>query len=748
MKAVVFTKDSLARLNHFGISDEWFSEFGLPSGAPIMKRVVIDEIVFLIEKHIEDENVPLVVVNCSGAERVFDDGLPNDATLDRIITVAGSNYSSSMSIPTTWCPFREGSILSVYAANKEKGRGARIHFERGPEGSNDLFVLSRTSEAVDFENLAKNQSLYRKARKSFVDAVLTEPDAAPEATTAGILLSQRLPQGFVTGASLEKWYEAKLTKEQRQFVDKPYDGPVRLRGSAGTGKTVSLVIKFLRDGQRFESTETPKKMCFLTHSAASVDLVHALAEYLDTTDLIFGPGGKFCKLEIKTLYELAHEHLHFEMRDIEPLSLDGQEGRQLQFELIGEALKEMLTSSILKARFSDLTNDLKGRWRAATEGGDNRFIGEIMSEFASVLDAENIRAGEESGESYAKGAAHRASWLLDLPAMADRRFILEIHRIYRQTLAQMRTLSVDQMVADFNSYLNSNIWDQDREKLGYDAIFVDELHLFTSIERQTLHKCIKRNPDEEGVPKRPPIFMAYDIKQSPRDTFTNYFDPKGSIFTSSSNLQNSELVQLNKVFRYTPQIAEFLQDLDAAFPAIDIPGEWDAYVGEAQLEAGQVPELRRYRDDLMLLRGVFKDAASLARASQDGGRRIAVLCVSEKMFDTYQAPMKGQYKGQAFTITSREDSAELRHAGKRFIFSMPEYVAGLQFETVFLIHVDVSEAPANVGIGRRRQFISNVYLGASRAEQALKICSSEAHGGPSDILDMALRRENLIETGG
>jgi hypothetical protein len=34
---------------------------------------------------------------------------------------------------------------------------------------------------------------------------------------------------------------------------------------------------------------------------------------------------------------------------------------------------------------------------------------------------------------------------------------------------------------------------------------------------------------------------------------------------------------------------------------------------------------------------------------------------------------------------------------------MPEYVAGLQFETVFLIHVDAREALPDAGMGARRQ---------------------------------------------
>lgn len=129
-----------------------------------------------------------------------------------------------------------------------------------------------------------------------------------------------------------------------------------------------------------------------------------------------------------------------------------------------------------------------------------------------------------------------------------------------------------------------------------------------------------------------------------------------------------------------------------------------------------------------------------------GGRRVAVLCASEDQFDRYLEAAAGQYAGRHLPITSREPSSELRHAGKRFVFSMPEYVAGLQFDTVFLIHVDAAEAPADASDGVRRRFISNIYLGSSRAERTLKIASCLSRGGRSDILGMALDRGSLIET--
>ena len=620
----------------------------------------------------------------------------------------------------------------------------RLHFDSKPRGNNDLFVFAKLEETVDFATIDKHIEVYDAAKSGLVDAVLEPNVEQPTETRAGITLSQRLPQGFVQGATLDQWYRSKLTEEQRSFVDKPHDGPVRLRGAAGTGKTLSLVIKFLRDAIAAESGNDSVKFGFLTHSFASVDLVNSIGESLDTYGLFYSPG-KRVKLEVRTLYDLAHKNLNFELDQLVPLSLDGREGRRLQAELIEAVLKEIATSKIARAQFENISQSLKDKFEATVAGSDKTFVAEVMNEFASTLDAEGIRSGEEKGERYAKGTVQRPSWLTNLPLEIDRRFILEIHRRYRNHLGDMSTLSVDQMIGDFNSFLDSNRWDRIRERDGYDVLFVDELHLFTSIERQTLHKLIKRSTDDEGKPKRPPIFMAYDLKQSPRDTFASYGEEGHNLFSASTGLQGSELVKLDRVFRYTPQIAEFLADLDATFPAIDIPGEWDAYSGKAELANGSLPELTVYGKEVELFAAVFNEAQQIARSIEGGGRRVAVLCASEEQFDVYLKAASGQFAGRHLPIVSREPSSELRHAGKRFVFSMPEYVAGLQFDTVFLIHVDAAEAPADSGDGIRRRFISNIYLGSSRAEKSLRISACLSRGGKSDVLDMALARKSLLE---
>ena len=75
---------------------------------------------------------------------------------------------------------------------------------------------------------------------------------------------------------------------------------------------------------------------------------------------------------------------------------------------------------------------------------------------------------------------------------------------------------------------------------------------------------------------------------------------------------------------------------------------------------------------------------------------------------------------------------------------MPDFVAGIQFDTVFLIEVndgEVEDGPYSTGALRR--FVSIVYLGASRAEQVLEIYSSDERGGPSRVLRHAINNGAL-----
>ncbi|UGX94253.1 hypothetical protein G6321_00053425 [Bradyrhizobium barranii subsp. barranii] len=746
-EAVVFDVPALLKLSFCEIEEQWFCDFTLPPVDGIMRGEIGATLYLLREASVSDGG-PLVVINLSSDEAVLRTDSLSKYIFERIGTIARSIYTTNVTIPLNWHVHREGSLASVYAASKSIGGGVRINFDAHPAGTEDLFVFSRTEESVDFDLLRRYDDLYLKARANYSEAIAKTRTKNREKFGTGITLREKIAGGCTTGTSLSDWYKVKFTDEQRRLIDMPHNGPVRVRGAAGTGKTLALVVKFLHDGCRFEKEQKSARFCFLTHSSGTVSSVTTLCSILDPLGLTLG-YGKSVQLQIRTLYDLAFEYLRFDTDQLKPLSLDGREGRILQTELVHGILSAMWSNKLAVARYSDVSPHISDGWARHSER-DNRFVPAVLNEFASVLDADGVWANTEKGEKYARGTlGYRPVYLMDLPTEVDRRFILEIHRLYRKELSDMKALSVDQMVADFNSFLNGNTWDRLNSSKGFDAVFVDELHLFSAIEREILHKLIRSWGDEsisvsrgEEKPPRPPIFMAYDVKQAPRDSFVQLGDKDAALFSPSSQLQQSDLIKLSKVFRYTPQIADFLYDLDAAFPAINMAGEWEELAAESQVQVGEKPTLSLFKTQAALVRDILKAAADDAK--RRGGRKVAVLCVNESLYDQYVKIAMGRYPNNFIEIGSRDASPDLRHSGKKAVLSMPEFVAGLQFEVVYLIHVDSQDFPMEMNPGEKRRAISTVYLGASRAELILKLVACEERGGPAQYLDMALQRQSIV----
>lgn len=290
------------------------------------------------------------------------------------------------------------------------------------------------------------------------------------------------------------------------------------------------------------------------------------------------------------------------------------------------------------------------------------------------------------------------------------------------------------MVADFGRYLFTHEWEQLRERDGFDVIFVDEYHYFNRVEAMTLQSLFRPRAQVEG---RWPLLMAYDLKQATSDA------PLGGGVERFRNpgVGESVEVQLIENYRSTPQIAAFLQDLDGAFPMMDLEGEFSTHMPPSKQAAGEKPVIQSYDSSTQLVDQVFDQAVGVAR--QIGGRRVAVLCLNDDLFDTYRKA--GRLAGKFVPVTSREELKELQYAKARCVFSMPEYVAGLQFDAVFLIHADQTDLSNEyLSQGARRRYVSRVYLGASRAQTRLVIATSRERGGTSEILKGPLHNQSLV----
>jgi hypothetical protein len=175
---------------------------------------------------------------------------------------------------------------------------------------------------------------------------------------------------------------------------------------------------------------------------------------------------------------------------------------------------------------------------------------------------------------------------------------------------------------------------------------------------------------------------------------------------------------------------------------MDLEGEYNTHIASSKQADGDLPVLQVHESDTQLLDRVFAKAVEVAR--EIGGRRVAVLCLNDDLFDRYRKA--GRIQGMFVPVTSREDMKELQFAKTRCVFSTPEFVAGLQFESVFLIHADQADLSDELlSQGARRRYVNRVYLGASRAQHRLIVAASKERGGRSEILIGPLHNRSLLE---
>lgn len=727
--AVVIDKKAVGILDRAFVEDAWLQNFEVPDNADGLRRVQANGIVYLLSER-ADLNDGYLVINTAIFGPASALSKPRTA-FERVIRVALRHFDRGIAIPVQWQPYHAGSRLSVFV-QPSRDSLQRVYFDQSPDNTNNLYAFGVTTSPQDLDRVPEDRGLYKKAIDGLYDALLNEaPTAAPQVGNFGVLLSEPLTVRLASAGTLQEWYSHRLNKEQRSFVDQPQDRPVRLRGAAGTGKTQSMVVKCLRD--LYADADGDKIFAFLTHSSALAHVVvRTMLQALDPTErwmTMKTPSGQ-PKLWIGTLYELAQEKLGYEKKGLRPLSLDGRDGRDYQRILIEQAIARVVQDPRIALDLLKDCPDFHARLKARSE--DATLVDELMNEFACVLDLESIKKDTVEANRYARGS--REPWQMELPTEAHRRVVLEIHDVYRTLLVSEQMLSMDQMVADFGRYLGTHEWDQLRERDGFDLVFVDEYHYFTRAEAMLLHNLFKSRARVAG---RWPLIMAYDIKQGTSDVAIS----SGIAKFRNPGVGESVLTELKQVYRSTPQITAFLRDLDAAFPAMDLEGEFATYAGESQQENGEIPTLTVYDNDKMLVDRVFEDANRFARDIEGGGSQVAVLCLNEALFDRIRNA--GRVNDKFVAITSREDLKELRYAKKKCVFSMPDFVAGLQFDTVFLIHADSADYDEGQGQGARRRYVSRVYLGASRAARRILVSSSKEHGGPSQLLSSLLSNATL-----
>jgi hypothetical protein len=655
------------------------------------------------------------------------------SVFDRCARIALRAFDSSVTLNPRWMPFHEGNRVSIFAYGI--GQNERILAEIGPLESQDVFVFD-FGDHPSVQNLGSCVPDYQIYQKGVVlfKAVVGHDSRRSNRSVGDNFELRRIESTAITkGFSYADWYPRHLTKDQNRFVEHKLTGPIRLRGPAGTGKTLAMVLKALRTKYEADAAGESKKVLFVTHSWAMAEYVDRLIETMDVAKISASRIDVFPLLYIATKRD-------YSSIGREPLGVDSEEGKKLALREISSVVDEFIKGDWVAYRSGC---DEKFQKQMAAEANSKErslFCWDLLIEFGCVIAAQGILTHASDRERYLK--IRRMRWMMPLTGSAEKQVVFSLWCGFMEHLKAQKWIASDQIVSDFLNDLSTYYWEAARTKDGYDVIFVDEMHLFNSQERLIFHNLLS-NGDASPV-----VVMALDPKQSPRETFTQVAEegeaqPTG--IYERARLPNPEKIDLADVFRYTPEIARLIQIVHEAAPALDLSDDWSIPDGSTSNPAGPVPAYEIVATKKEIFKLSMELAKDLGREARKRDGRVAVLCMDSERLSEYVTAASAQYSKDVMVILSRDDTERLRYAGRRFLLSTPEYVAGLQFDTVIIVDANADHVPDGMYRAYKlRRFISELYLGFSRAEHRLIVLAAKDQGGLSKVLDGAVAAKALV----
>jgi superfamily I DNA/RNA helicase len=543
-----------------------------------------------------------------------------------------------------------------------------------------------------------------------------------------------LEQSGTRGWAYGQWLAA-ISSDQRAFIEASTDKSIRLRGPAGSGKTLTLTLKAIREVLNVRDTGGDVRILVVTHSWA---LAAQISDSIDSMRL-----GLFQEIDVFPLLEIAKTVSPQYVQDTSGFNLIGEDsfsGKQAQLDEIQEVLDDFITGDWITYK-GHVTESIRARFDSPEEDERLALAWDLLIEFGSVIGAAAIFPGAGSDLRYFQ--LPRASWMLPLNTREDMRVIFELYSRYMASLDARSLVTSDQVLADFLSHLETHAWNRARKSQGYDLVFVDEFHLFSPLERQVLHYLTR---DTSTYPR---VFMAVDPRQSPSEAFIGlaaHETRSSNSVTADDRLGDVANFELATVHRFTPQILDLIKHVHHEFPTLDLGHDWDIDFTRVESARADGPLPR-----LISAGSRAAEETDLFRAIQDlyPSGRLALAVVDTRQwqrFSDFASRIGKSGKFHVSTISGRSDIEGLGYRRRGLVVGPAEYLAGLQFDSVLIAGIpDVNAAPTS---NERTRLLSLLYLALSRAQLEVRVFVNEDDGGAPEVLLRAAAHNHMEQQRG
>lgn len=598
------------------------------------------------------------------------------------------------------------------------------------EGKNYLTVFYSGHEG-EKQDVKVSYTSLNKALKSLNEVAL------PHSSEDGLVCTReystvRLSDvnlGLNSSIGYEHWQQY-LTTTQKEFIQRPITGVERLEGAAGTGKTLSMVLRCIHLLQ----TEADKRIIFVTHSKATKDHIIEIFtnNWPEVKNLLCTSEDITKPLLVTTLQEWCIKFLGVYLSETEYLDKDASESKLYQQIYIDEAADHIKQHDW--NTYKCLCSELFVNYIEAT---DAYTLSEMIQyEIATII------KGRAEGNLDIYLSVERPEHAIPCYNDYDRHYLFLIYKKYQEKLESIGQYDSDDIILTALGQLNTPIWKRRRNQEGFHVCFIDETHLFNMNELSIFHylniDSAKNNivfaiDNSQHIGERAILdHTMYEILKISADAKEKH--AYNVIFRSSAdiiNLAYNVLTSGTAIFHHMEN------------PLIDS----NFVMTRAEEEKCIFPTYLLLPTDTDMIVKAFEEADKFAKKYNVSKSNILITSTTHELLHQISKYAEENHKACSI-IKSRGDikAVTSAYSMQQYVIGGIDYIGGLEFEYVILVGVDDSRVPPKSG-NESNHFISyawynRMYVAITRAKYALMMLGNKGYG-PSIMLESAIYTESV-----
>ncbi len=525
-----------------------------------------------------------------------------------------------------------------------------------------------------------------------------------------------------------------LTANQKIFIEREVSGPERLEGAAGTGKTLTLILRCINTLKKQDASGSEMHLLFITHSISTKkNITDIFKSNFDQFEKFLNKSHSSVSITITTLQEWCINFLGSNIGSTEYLDRDAQDSKGLQLMYIEESFDK-----VMQEDFESYKLFCSPKFIHFFDKTSKKDILEMLQfEIGVIIKG---RANEDI-EKYKN--LPRIVNSIPCEKEGDLNFLFLIYKSYQDMLRKTNQFDSDDIVLTALGQLNTPIWRRRREREGFTACFVDETHLFNFNELSVIHFLNKESQKDN-------IIFAIDKSQAVGDrglVDQDLFDLLGF-----NQLQSESSFKLNTVFRSSPDIINLafnvLSSGATLFTNFENPiNKVQFNFTEEEEKKSSYPKYILKSNDDEIIETSFEEAERLRKNLNTQNSRILIVATTGLLLNNLEQHAKKRNKPFE-SLKSRGDQETVKAAVKRnrFLLAGIDYVGGLEFDAVIVIGVDKGRVPPN-GTGESYHFLNHawhnrMYVAITRAKYSIVLIGDKTRG-ESKLFKSSIENEIL-----